>query len=293
MQRQAEVEKERAGSTPALSFDVAAFTAARLLSRGVNVIPLKPRDKRPATPWEAFQDKTLIEGDADLDRFIASWWWIGADRGVGAVTGAVSSIVAADVDDDDGRELVERTCGWPTTVTVKTARGWHLWFRHPGGRRPNRARIGGVGLDVRGDGGFAIAPPSVHPSGFTYSWERSPWEHEDGMWPPAPMPPALVDLIWPARVSEARPKLLRSPAGGDRYVRAALEQEVAAVSSAPEGARNDQLNRSAFAIARFVKNGQLPAVAVADAFVNAARRAGLPEREAERTVESALRGALA
>ena len=56
-----------------------------------------------------------------------------------------------------------------TPWQTQTSRGFHLWYRHPGVRVPNRARIetrdGRLAIDVRGDGGYVIAPGSVHASG--------------------------------------------------------------------------------------------------------------------------------
>jgi hypothetical protein len=52
----------------------------------------------------------------------------------------------------------------------RTGKGWQLFFRHPGVTIPNRAGII-PGLDVRGDGGYVVAPPSVHPNGKQYRWE--------------------------------------------------------------------------------------------------------------------------
>jgi putative DNA primase/helicase len=251
--------------------------------RGVNVVPLKPNDKRPAIDWKPLQAGRLIERDWDwLDRWLMSWW---RSHGVGALTGEVSGIVVVDVDDDGARDLVERTCGWPETVTVRTSKGWHLWFAHPGGRLPNRARVGDVGLDVRADGGFVVCPPSVHPSGHVYVWERSPWDFSDGMWPPAEMSPELIALLWPP-VSVPRPTVTGSPTS-DRYAAAALAREADAVRSSSVGTRNDTLNRAAYSVARFIPV-TLSARSAADVLVAAAAAAGLSDTEARRTIASAF-----
>ena len=66
----------------------------------------------------------------------------------------------------------------PATVeSVTGGGGRHLYFRHPGGHVPNRVGIQ-LGIDVRGDGGYVVAPPSVHPNGGHYFWVagRSPRE---------------------------------------------------------------------------------------------------------------------
>ncbi|MER3407680.1 MAG: DNA primase, partial [Nitrososphaera sp.] len=101
-------------------------------------------------------------------------------------TGAVSGLVVLDVDgnDDVGRPF-------PDTPTARTRSGHHWYFAHPGGQVPNAVRLL-PGLDVRGDGGYVVAPPSEHPSGQRYTWVegRSPWNL-----PPAPLPDWLRELL--------------------------------------------------------------------------------------------------
>jgi hypothetical protein len=76
------------------------LTAARLVVRGVNVVPLKPNDKRPAIDWKPLQVGHLIDRDSDwLDRWLMSWWKPRRK----AIAGAVSRIVVVDVDDDGAR----------------------------------------------------------------------------------------------------------------------------------------------------------------------------------------------
>jgi len=266
----------------------ALLCASRLVAAGVNVIPLLPRDKRPASRWESLQHRPLAQMDCELvDRYLNSWWGAGKDYGLAVVTGSVSGIVVVDVDDDAAKELVEQTCGWPRTVIVKTSKGWHLWFRHPGESLGNRVRVADVGLDVRADGGYVVVPPSIHPTGFEYEWVRSPFVCLGGMWPPAPMPDDLHDLLWPQRRVDVHgaPVAIHTR----KYVAVALERELDAVRGASEGTRNHQLNRSAYAVARFITSGALPAGATVQAFLEAARAAGLAEREAEATIASALR----
>lgn len=278
-------EEQVGGSLPP-----ALLAASRLIAAGVNVIPVLPGSKKPACRWKGLQSTRLAELEPErVDRYLNRWWSTG-QHGLAAVTGEISGIVAVDVDDDAARELVERTCGWPRTVTVKTAKGWHLWFVHPGGERSNGAHRSGVGLDIRGDGGFVVVPPSVHPSGVEYVWERHPFVALGGMWPPASLPDELHELLWPARrvdvVGGARPILTT------KYVEIAFSRELEAVRAAPEGSRNDVLNRSVWSVARFIGSGQLRAVEVVERFLTAAVLAGLPEREADATIESALRSRL-
>jgi Bifunctional DNA primase/polymerase, N-terminal len=89
---------------------------------------------------------------------------------VGIVTGEISNLVVLDFDPQhDGNASIERLerqiAPLPVTVEVTTGGGGrHLYFAHPGGLVRNRAGLA-QGVDVRGDGGYIVAPPSVHPSG--------------------------------------------------------------------------------------------------------------------------------
>ncbi len=311
---QAETEV-RSGLEPGLF-----LAAQRLVACGLNVIPLRPGRKTPAVRWERFQRQRLVDRDWDeVDAYLHSWWdperlerpcpECGTERtwghampcqhaprepverpalpNVGVVTGAVSEVVVIDVDSNDARSLVERTCGWPRTVTTKTAKGWHLWFRYPGETR-NGVRRAETALDVRGDGGYVVVPPSRHPSGVEYAWDVSPFTFSGGMWPPIVMPDELYALLWPARHVTASSAPIRVHT--TKYIDVALEREVTAVASATEGARNDTLNRAAYSLARFVRDGQLEAATYVSELTAAASRVGLPETEIRRTLASALQG---
>jgi bifunctional DNA primase/polymerase-like protein len=166
--------------------------AARLVVRGVNVIPC--RGKYPVGGWKRWQEASQLEAlpGAELDEYLLRWWR-DSDFNVGAVAGPVSGIAVIDADSPDAigavMELLPEDIETPM---VETAKGLHVWLAYPEGAKfGNRARIGGLGLDVRGRGGQAICPPSIHPSGKAYRWLSSPLE----TWPPAELPPALLDLI--------------------------------------------------------------------------------------------------
>jgi hypothetical protein len=114
-------------------------------------------------------------GDAAGAEQIRRWWrrWPGAN--VGVVTGAVSGLMVLDVDPRHGGHeslaAIEADHGLvPGTVESLTGGGGqHLYFRHPGTVVPCRPIA--PGLDVKGDGGLVICPPSVHVSGRVYAWE--------------------------------------------------------------------------------------------------------------------------
>jgi hypothetical protein len=157
------------------------------------VVPIEPRGKRPSVAWLEFQHRQATP--SELAR-----WFRRRDANVGIVTGAVSELVVLDVDPQHAGErslaALEAEHGpLPRTVEATTGGGGrHCYFAHPGGHVPNRVGIA-PGLDLRGDGGVVVAPPSVHPSGRPYVWVagRAPDEL-----PLAPIPRWLLAAGQPA-----------------------------------------------------------------------------------------------
>lgn len=128
---------------------------------------------------------------------ITAWWTREPFANVGIATGAVSGIVVLDNDPRHGGnaslEQLQREHG-PLPATVESITGGggrHTLFTHPGGRVANRVGIA-PGLDVRGDGGYIVAPPSLHQSGQRYTWRSGA---APGVVPLAPMPSWLLVLV--------------------------------------------------------------------------------------------------
>jgi Bifunctional DNA primase/polymerase, N-terminal/Primase C terminal 1 (PriCT-1) len=176
----------------------AALEAAR---RGWRVVPAHtPRDGRCScgTPDCADAGKhpriAAWPGAATTGRpQIHAWWTRWPDANVAVVTGAGSGFWVLDVDPrnggDDALAKLQREHGpLPETVEAITGSGGrHLYFLHPGPevRIPNSAGKLGPGLDVRGDGGCVLLPPSRHASGGRYVWEVA---HGPDLAPLAPDP---------------------------------------------------------------------------------------------------------
>jgi uncharacterized protein YdaU (DUF1376 family) len=104
----------------------------------------------------------------------AQWWLTQTNFNIAVATGSGSGIFVIDEDGPEGElslnELQAKYGALPATLTAKTGRGWHLYFRHPGGRVKSNAGMLGNKLDVRGDGGYVLVPPSMHISGVRYEW---------------------------------------------------------------------------------------------------------------------------
>jgi hypothetical protein len=144
------------------------------LDRAWSTIPLTPHGKQPLIAWREFQERRATDTEA------RAWWAQWPEANVGVVTGAISGLVVLDVDPRHGgdvalAQLVATHGALPRTVEARTGGGGrHVLFAYPG--IPVRSRAGqlGPGLDVRGDGGYVVVPPSVHPSGVPYAWVNPP-----------------------------------------------------------------------------------------------------------------------
>ncbi len=106
---------------------------------------------------------------------IKAWWKQWPNSNVGIATGRESGLVVLDVDvggENSLHALEELHEPMPDTVESHTGGGGrHLLFKHPGnGQISNKVGLA-VGLDVRADGGYIVAPPSLHQSGKAYIWE--------------------------------------------------------------------------------------------------------------------------
>ncbi len=251
--------------------------------RGTAVFPLQPRGKEPATASgvkQATTDTAAIDG----------WWTAGPDLNIGIATGSRSGVWVLDIDDETGEQsLRELECAngeLPETVEAITGKGRHCYFRLGDGD-PIRNSAGklGPGLDVRGDEGYVVAPPSIHPSGRQYEWSV------DCATEFADAPQWLLDLVMKKSApANGAPTSLHV---GDAapYVEAALENERAAVIKAPNGQRNDALNRAAFSLGQLVGSGLLDRARVEAALYSASVANGLVADDGEEATKNALRRA--
>ncbi len=171
--------------------------ALAYLACGLSVVPVADRSKRPAIAWRPFEEKAAAR-DVVVD------WFQGprAASGVGVITGKVSgNLFVVDVDvgpgkegDDTLRAIQMRHEDLPITAEVRTGGGGrHLYFRAPPGVLVKTGTdILGPGVDIRGEGGFVVAPPSVHPSGLQYLWDPFDNLAQPGI---ADAPDWLLDLV--------------------------------------------------------------------------------------------------
>lgn len=227
---------------------------------------------------------------ASTDRAtIEHWWQRWPSANVAIRTGAVSGLVVLDVDPDHGGDasleaLLNRHGPLPPGGVVRTGSGGrHVYLAHPGGLvRNDTGRRLGPGLDVRGDGGYVIAPPSRHASGGRYAVAG-----HGGVLPD--LPDWLERLLRPPERQQASPRRTWRPSGDTTaWARAALDGELKRLGEAQPGMRNHTLNKVAYRLGQIIADGRLDEVEVEGALVHGARALGLGEREALATVHSGL-----
>ncbi len=192
--------------------------------RGWHVFPCEARGKKPLI--KEWQKRATTNAEQ-----IIQWWQKWPNANVAIATGEASGLIAIDVDprhggDESLRDLIEAYEPLPETIIVATGGGgFHPIFAFPKGSNiRNSAGKLGPGIDVRGEGGYIIAPPSMHESGKVYEWLKVSTL--------APLPEWLFKLL-----TEEKPI---------SNVQQAAKTRPQAHSSAEiiiEGARNDTLFR--------------------------------------------------
>jgi Protein of unknown function (DUF3631)/Bifunctional DNA primase/polymerase, N-terminal/Primase C terminal 1 (PriCT-1) len=172
----------------------------RRASRGFRLFPVEARGKRPLiTEWpvKATSDPEALR--TWMNQYPACNW--------GLACGVESGVFVLDLDGAGGeaavRELIERHGDdWTKTLSVKTARGMHSYFKYPerAAIRNSTSKLA-PGLDVRGEVGYVLVPPSVHPNGAMYQWAGT---GEDA--PIMPAPAWLLEMLTaPAQPMSATP----------------------------------------------------------------------------------------
>lgn len=139
-------------------------SALKYRERGFSIIPTG-QDKKPLIKWEEFQKRIAT------DEEVRTWWKQWPDANIGIVTGTISNLAVIDIDTDEGKEaILDYVPDSLLTPTVQTPKGGqHLYFRCPDDKLTNNARMI-PGCDLRANGGYVVAPPSVNGTGKQYKW---------------------------------------------------------------------------------------------------------------------------
>ncbi|MCH8112706.1 MAG: bifunctional DNA primase/polymerase [Proteobacteria bacterium] len=242
--------------------------AVAYASHGRAVFPLKPRGKTPLTQHGL--------NDATKDAIqISAWWQQWPEANIGCATGQASGFWSLDIDGDEGeaslRSLEAQHGELPRTVEIITGRGRQAFFKYETPIRNSAGRLG-TGLDVRGDGGYTILPPSIHPTGKRYEWSVDGYPGEVSL---ASSPEWLIAAI--------------DTPGKDRTANgSSVDWPRLIAGEVPEGQRNDSVARIAGLLLRKLDTPDGPFVALnlVRAWNLAHCKPPLPDDEIARTIES-------
>ena len=277
-------------------FTPTAIEALTLHRLGFNVFPM-PFAQKAGYPWQQVQYVRLAEDDIPaLFRYRANLAVM-----VGRTSGNLFVIDCETPAEFERQRATLRSIGVTAWAVRTGGGGGHLYLRSADGELANltltKAQSLGLGdCEVRGCRCYVLAPPSVHPdTGVFYEWLA-----RDGDGPPV-VPLAALDWL-PLALAAARgtagaPHQQTQEPGESvasaSYAETAFAEEVERVGGAPEGTRNDTLNRAAFALGQLVAVGALDENEVWDALFDAALDAGLSKGETARTIDSGLTAGMA
>jgi hypothetical protein len=256
--------------------------AAGLVSLGFRVFPLVPGKNLPLVKeWPK-----VATDDADV---IGEWAARWPNANIGVATGEASGVMVVDLDVKDGRNGLENLAALartgkvlpPSPVALTPSGGRHLYFRAvPGVRNVVGITAAGrglaLGIDVRAEGGFVVAPPSERANG-RYRWLVPPM---------TPAFPRLPD--WGVKMLLPPPQKTRTASPDVRV--GDIAPLTRFVANSPDGQRNNALFWATCRVAEHVAaDRNVSAQAAKDQLAKAAEDAGLPTDEATKTINSGFR----
>lgn len=277
--------------------------AWRIARAGLGVFPCdwRPKPDNPNGPTKRPLVKWASEATDDLEQ-ILRWWAQWPDALVGLPVGA-HGLIVVDADRHGGPDGVAAfqsyisKHGMPGDVPIveTLSGGRHYYFAQPAGKALGNSKGSlPAGIDVRGAGGFVIAPGTAwRDASYRDSGPQTVADaFEAGTVPVAPA--WLVKMLEPApeppRSLPPRTSSLASDRREEAYARAALDAECAEVASTGEGGRNIALNKAAFSAGTMIGAGWIGRGECESALMAAAAACGLKGWEARATIRSGLNG---
>jgi hypothetical protein len=273
--------------------------ALRLGEHGIATFPCRPDNKRPViNHWDA---------NSSVDASAIARWWGKYPGALPAIDLRKIGLVVLDGDkkpDIDGVDQLRRIVRQhhiemrqvPIALTPRA--GVHLYFR-------NTAELGNktgslpAGIDVRGAGGYTIAPGTTLPDGRCYRPAGPDLLSAVTANAVPPIPPAVLEIIQRPRfvAPDIQPANHPAPSSTDRraqaYARAALAGCATDLAAMPKDTgRNTALNASAFRLGRMVANGWLSFSEVVHRLREAARACGLMADDGRRSVDATISSGL-
>lgn len=269
--------------------------ALKYHAEGFPVMPCR-KDKRPIGQWHEYTVKRANESDID------AWFSDYKYQSIGLVLGNISkNMIAIDL---DGIEAIKQFHARNPSKTENTRAvltgsqvGLHLFFSVDTVPDNINVRVEGVGgFEIRGNGQYVIAPPSPHPSGHQYTvYQDKPILHlqdheikDIRNWFESMRINTQIDRNQSIK-DIARPTNIDTSPRKKAFLEVLVSQELARVETAVEGNRNKSLFYATLRISNYVAGGELNWSDMSNKLLQSARSIGMPEREAQRTIDSAWR----
>lgn len=271
-------------------------TALSLARSGYSIFPCYSGGEQAKRPMPFLRWRE--ESTTDIDK-IRQWWckWPSAAIGLDL---AKSGLLVIDCDkhNEDGVEKFgELTASHNHDIDLSPLvatpnEGSHVYFKQPL-QGPSFGNARGQlpkGIDVRGAGGYVIAPGTVMEDGRVY-------ELFGNLSDVPPLPDWLSTIIGAKEIEEKQaPVTVQRQNYGDAridaYCDAAISAEISKVETAPKGSRNNTLNEAAFALGQLIGAGWKTETEITGLLSNAASTCGLPAIEAKKTIQSGIRAGM-
>lgn len=270
--------------------------------KGYAVLPLHVKGK---APLGTLVPQGVKDATTNLTT-IHKWWTLERNANIGIATGMVSRLYVVDCDGPLGinnyHALTEKHGGIPDSgqrFVSSGGNGRHYYYELATPLGGSAGRLADK-VDTRGDGGYVVAPPSLHPGGALYVWEnwatnprhprllpRRDWCTRGlPVWIHTALTAQSVDVVLGERVDNTR--------GHTKYGVVALEAEMQKLLDAPSGRRNQILNAVAYTIGQLVAGGELKGTTdLRDDVYRCAHIAGLSHDETVNTFRSGFNNGLA
>ena len=253
--------------------------------KGYLLLTCKEKGKTPLNQPDAHNGCKSASNNLEV---IKNWWKRTPNANVGIATGEKSNIWVLDIDQKDKgldtlKEL-ETEHGEIITRKIRTGGGGvHFYFSYQPGFKNNVSILPGV--DIRTDGGYVIAPPSVHANGKAYEVIKDI--------EPLPAPEWLIKLIVDKNIIQTEKKKINNEPvkltdKTTAYGRKALEVQCANVRQAASGIRNHTLNKAAYSIGRLIAGGEIEMNEAITALEISGSDAGLDILESKKTINSGI-----
>jgi Bifunctional DNA primase/polymerase, N-terminal/AAA domain len=272
--------------------------ALRCSEFGLSVFPCADK-QTPLVKWRA---QSTTDPDA-IKQMWARW-----PNALPAIDLAKSGHVVVDADrhgGPDGVAAVEQLFTEHNTPlanvpgVITPGNGVHCWFRQPNGKPLGNSDkpLRDLGINIRGAGGYVIAPGAQLPDGRGYTRDKDTPNLfaalRDNAVPP--LPEWLAELLRPQptpKLNQPAPKLNGDGHRHQRYAEAALEALCNQIAGTAEGSRNIELNNAALRMGHMVASGWIEQAIVERRLGDAAFAAGLSADEISKTLASGINAGL-